>query len=94
MCIGQDGAYLRACSSAGYEFMARRGCELVSFSGLARLGIRDRLQRFDGRERLPQRPQVLVKVQPDEIYNLSGQSPWGCRSSSPSRRSRASASER
>ena len=77
---GQDGAYLaRLLLEQGYEvYGTSRDAQLVPFSGLVRLGIRDRVQRLsmavnDFRSVL----QVLVKVRPDEIYNLSGQSSVG-----------------
>ena len=77
---GQDGAYLaRLLLEQGYDvYGTSRDAQLVPFSGLVRLGIRDRVHRLsmavnDFRSVL----QVLVKVRPDEIYNLSGQSSVG-----------------
>ena len=77
---GQDGAYLA-------EYLLRKGYSVVgtsrdaqttSFSNLVRLGIADRVQResmatHDFRSVL----HLLRKVEPDEIYNLSGQSSVG-----------------
>ena len=77
---GQDGAYLA-------EFLLRKGYTVVgtsrdaqtsSFSGLKRLGIIDNVQlesmaTHDFRSVL----HVLRRVDPDEIYNLAGQSSVG-----------------
>ncbi len=77
---GQDGAYLS-------QLLLSKGCRVVgtsrdaqatSFSNLARLGIRDRVETVsmslnDFRSVL----QVLDKVAPDEIYNLAGQTSVG-----------------
>ena len=77
---GQDGAYLA-------EFLLRKGYTVVgtsrdaqtsSFSGLKRLGIIDNVQlesmaTHDFRSVL----HVLRRVEPDEIYNLAGQSSVG-----------------
>lgn len=74
---GQDGAYLaQLLLQKGYQVVgSSRDAQLVRFSNLARLGIRDQLQLesvslIDFRSVL----QALNKVQPDEIYNLAGQS--------------------
>jgi len=77
---GQDGTYLA-------ELLLRKGYSVVgtsrdaatsSFSSLARLGIADEIQfesmaTHDFRSVL----HLLRKVEPDEIYNLSGQSSVG-----------------
>ena len=77
---GQDGAYLAALLlTKGYEvFGTSRDAQLASFSNLVHLGVRDRVQTEsmagnDFRSVL----QVLMKVRPDEIYNLAGQSSVG-----------------
>jgi len=74
---GQDGAYLaRLLLGKGYEvFGTARDAQMSLFSNLHALGIRDRITVIsmapnDFRSVL----QVLTKVKPDEIYNLSGQS--------------------
>lgn len=77
---GQDGAYLA-------RLLLEKGCRVVGtsrdaqvsgFGNLARLGIRERVEVFsmainDFRSVL----QVLARVEPDEIYNLAGQSSVG-----------------
>ncbi len=77
---GQDGTYLA-------DFLLRKGYTVIgtsrdaqtsSFPGLTRLGIFDQVQResmatHDFRSVL----QLLSKTEPDEIYNLSGQSSVG-----------------
>ena len=77
---GQDGAYLAdSLLRKGYHVIGTsRDAQTASFSSLARLGIADRLQlesmaTHDFRSVL----QVLRKAEPDEIYNLSGQSSVG-----------------
>lgn len=74
---GQDGSYLaRYLLGHGYEVWGTsRDAHMASFRNLERLGIRDRvrlesLALNDFRSVL----QVLAKVQPDEVYNLGGQS--------------------
>src|SRR5258708_6415002 len=74
---GQDGAYLaRYLLSLGYEVWGTsRDAQIAPFSNLVRLGIKERvhlesLALNDFRSVL----QVLAKVQPDEVYNLGGQS--------------------
>jgi GDPmannose 4,6-dehydratase len=77
---GQDGSYLsRFLLDKGYEVHGTaRDAQVASFGNLHTLGIHDRV-RFhsmalnDFRSVL----QVLVNVQPDEIYNLAGQSSVG-----------------
>jgi GDPmannose 4,6-dehydratase len=74
---GQDGTYLgKLLLEKGYEvFGTSRDAETASFSNLRRLGISGEIHLMslslnDFRSIL----QVLVRVQPDEIYNLAGQS--------------------
>ncbi|HAX74440.1 MAG TPA: GDP-mannose 4,6-dehydratase [Cyanobacteria bacterium UBA11372] len=77
---GQDGAYLaQLLLNQGYDVCGTsRDAQISSFGNLVRLGIRDRLKLesvvlTDFRSVL----QVLKKVEPDEIYNLAGQSSVG-----------------
>jgi GDPmannose 4,6-dehydratase len=77
---GQDGAYLAQLLLAkGYQvFGASRDAQVASFENLSRLGIRDRValdsvSLIDFRSVL----QALMKIQPDEVYNLAGQSSVG-----------------
>lgn len=77
---GQDGAYLaELLLRKGYEvFGTSRDVNSHIFSGLDLLGVRDRVQLLsmsvtDFRSVL----QVLQKVRPEEVYNLSGQSSVG-----------------
>lgn len=77
---GQDGAYLaRLLLAKGYEVCGTsRDAQVSSFANLRRLGLRERVTLesmavTDFRSVL----QVLQKTQPDEIYNLSGQSSVG-----------------
>jgi GDPmannose 4,6-dehydratase len=77
---GQDGAYLaQLLLDKGYTVCgASRDAQSSSFQNLARLGIRDRIKLVsvalsDFRSVL----QVLSKTQPDEIYNLAGQTSVG-----------------
>ena len=74
---GQDGAYLaKLLLQNGYDVCGTsRDAQISSFHNLERLGIRRDVQLAsvalnDFRSVL----QVLFKVQPDEIYNLAGQS--------------------
>jgi len=73
---GQDGAYLaRLLVSKGYQVIgASRDAPMNRFEGLGRLGIRESItcvsmNLTDFRSVL----QVLKHEQPDEIYNLAGQ---------------------
>ncbi len=74
---GQDGAYL-ACFllEKGYEVWGTsRDAQASNFANLLRLGIRDRVKTVsmaanDFRSVL----QAISRSQPDEIYNLAGQS--------------------
>jgi GDPmannose 4,6-dehydratase len=77
---GQDGAYLaQLLLGKGYEvFGTSRDANLSPFGNLARLGIRERVSTLsvapnDFRSTLT----AIVQVEPDEIYNLSGQSSVG-----------------
>jgi GDPmannose 4,6-dehydratase len=77
---GQDGAYLaELLLGKGYEVVGTsRDANLASFSSLARLGIRERVRTIsvapnDFRSALT----ALVQTEPDEVYNLSGQSSVG-----------------
>ena len=77
---GQDGSYLaRFLLSKGYQvFGTSRDAQTASFSNLNKLGIMDSVKTFsmalnDFRSVL----QVLKNVEPDEVYNLSGQSSVG-----------------
>jgi GDPmannose 4,6-dehydratase len=77
---GQDGAYLsKLLLDKGYEVHGTsRDAEISSFQALRRLGIFERVQLtsmslIDFRSIL----QVLTRTQPDEVYNLAGQSSVG-----------------
>lgn len=77
---GQDGAYLaQLLLQQGYEVCGTsRDAQMSSFQNLVSLGIRDRVKLAsmaltDFRSVL----QVLSKFQPDEVYNLAGQSSVG-----------------
>ncbi|MBD2451086.1 GDP-mannose 4,6-dehydratase [Nostoc sp. FACHB-152] len=77
---GQDGAYLaQLLLNKGYVVCGTsRDAQISSFRNLAFLGIRDQIKLesvslTDFRSVL----QVLTKIQPDEVYNLAGQSSVG-----------------
>ncbi|MBD2165766.1 GDP-mannose 4,6-dehydratase [Calothrix membranacea FACHB-236] len=77
---GQDGAYLaQLLLKHGYEVCGTsRDAQISSFQNLMHLGIREQVKLesmalTDFRSVL----QVLTKIQPDEIYNLAGQSSVG-----------------
>ncbi len=77
---GQDGAYLaRLLLGKGYfVFGTSRDAQISSFRNLTQLGVRERIKvesvaLNDFRSVL----QVLKRVQPDEIYNLAGQTSVG-----------------
>jgi GDPmannose 4,6-dehydratase len=77
---GQDGSYLaELLLQKGYEVIGTsRDAQTASFANHDRLGIADRVRRVsmathDFRSVL----QVLKRYEPDEIYNLSGQSSVG-----------------
>lgn len=74
---GQDGAYLtKLLLEKGYEVHGTaRDAQMSTFANLVRLGVRESVKLYsmalnDFRSVI----QVLVKVKPDEIYNLAGQS--------------------
>ncbi|MBD2751871.1 GDP-mannose 4,6-dehydratase [Spirosoma validum] len=77
---GQDGAYLaKLLLDKGYQvYGGSRDAQMASFSNLARLGIQNFVQTVsisisDFRSVL----QTLLKIKPDEVYNLAGQSSVG-----------------
>jgi GDPmannose 4,6-dehydratase len=77
---GQDGAYLAQFLLArGYQVVgSSRDAQMSSFGNLVRLGVRHQIEvesvaLNDFRSVL----QALIKVEPDEIYNLAGQSSVG-----------------
>ncbi|BHH82665.1 GDP-mannose 4,6-dehydratase [Desulforhopalus sp. 52FAK] len=77
---GQDGAYLaQLLLQKGYEvFGASRDAQMASFANLKSLGINESVQKIslainDFRSVL----QAIQQVEPDEIYNLAGQSSVG-----------------
>ena len=77
---GQDGAYLaRYLLDKGYTvFGTSRDAQVSSFGNLVRLGIRERIEvesvsLNDFRSVL----QALTKTEPDEVYNLGGQTSVG-----------------
>lgn len=77
---GQDGAYLAAfLLEKGYRvYGSSRDAQIASFSNLAALGIRGHVQvesvsLTDFRSVI----QALAKIEPDEVYNLAGQSSVG-----------------
>jgi len=77
---GQDGSYLAAhLLNLGYTVVGTsRDAQASRFEGLTRLGIRDRvtvesMSLVDFRSTM----QVLSRTQPDEVYNLAGQTSVG-----------------
>ena len=77
---GQDGAYLaKLLVAKGYEvFGGSRDAQMSSFSNLKELAIKDKVKCVsisinDFRSTL----QTILKINPDEIYNLAGQSSVG-----------------
>ena len=77
---GQDGAYLaQLLLNKGYFVCGTsRDAQMASFQNLVRLGIREQVKLEsvalnDFRSVL----QILTKIQPDEVYNLAGQSSVG-----------------
>lgn len=77
---GQDGAYLsKLLLEKGYEvFGTSRDAQMSSFANLSKMGIRNSvivlsMAVTDFRSVI----QTLIKVRPDEIYNLAGQSSVG-----------------
>jgi len=77
---GQDGAFLaKFLLEKGYEvFGTSRDAQMKSFSNLVKLGIRESVH-FESMAINDFRSvlQVMTKIQPDEVYNLSGQSSVG-----------------
>src|SRR5271169_4784188 len=77
---GQDGAYLaKLLLDKGYEvYGTSRDAQTSSFGNLCKLGILDKVKLYsvavnDFRSVF----QALTKIEPDEIYNLAGQSSVG-----------------
>ena len=77
---GQDGSYLaQFLLNKGYKvYGGSRDAQMASFNGLKSLGILDKVNLVsvninDFRSTL----QTIIKVKPDEIYNLAGQSSVG-----------------
>ena len=77
---GQDGAYLaKLLLEKGYEvYGGSRDAQMASFGNLHRLGIRENVKAVslsinDFRSVL----QTILKIKPDEVYNLAGQSSVG-----------------
>ena len=77
---GQDGAYLaKMLVDKGYHvFGTARDAQMSTFPNLDKVGVKDKvtcvsMTLTDFRSVI----QTLVKVQPDEIYNLAGQSSVG-----------------
>lgn len=77
---GQDGAYLaQLLLNRGYRVAgSSRDAQISSFANLHRLGVREQVEvesvaLTDFRSVL----QALIKVEPDEVYNLAGQSSVG-----------------
>ncbi len=77
---GQDGAYLAdLLLKQGYSvYGTSRDAQMSSFSNLSRLGIREQI-KLDSMSLTDFRSvlQTLTKIQPDEVYNLAGQSSVG-----------------
>ncbi len=77
---GQDGAYLaRHLLDKGYQvFGTSRDAELSSFAGLKALGIHDQVRtRSMSSSDFRTVIQMMTEVEPDEIYNLAGQTSVG-----------------
>jgi len=77
---GQDGAYLaKLLLAKGYEvYGTSRDAQVTSFSNLIKLGIKDRVKLLsmsltDFRSVI----QAIKQTNPDEIYNLAGQTSVG-----------------
>src|ERR1700733_6310593 len=73
---GQDGAYLaHLLLSKGYQVHGvSRSVETGSFDRLIRIGVRDRIKLHTGNlSEFRSVVELVGKVQPDEIYNLAGQ---------------------
>jgi len=77
---GQDGAYLaELLLNKGYAVHGTsRDAEMASFDNLEALGIRDRIHVLSASPmEFRSILQAIMKVEPNEIYNLSGQSSVG-----------------
>lgn len=77
---GQDGAYLaQLLLSKGYTVVGTsRDAALSRFTNLARLGVRDQVNRVSmALSEFRSVAKTLQTFQPDEIYNLAGQSSVG-----------------
>lgn len=77
---GQDGAFLaRMLLEKGYEVHGTsRDAWASSFPNLRKLGILDRVRcHFMATNDFRSVLQILAKIEPDEIYNLSGQNSVG-----------------
>jgi GDPmannose 4,6-dehydratase len=83
---GQDGAYLAyLLLERGYDvYGTSRDAQISSFQNLVFLGIRDCV-KFESMTLTDFRSvlQVLSKIQPDEVYNLAGQTSVGLSFSQP-----------
>jgi GDPmannose 4,6-dehydratase len=77
---GQDGSYLaQFLLEKGYEVCGTsRDAQIAQFKNLERLGIKDRV-KFESVSSVDFRSvlQALTRVEPDEVYNLAGQSSVG-----------------
>lgn len=77
---GQDGAYLaQLLLGKGYQvFGSSRDAQVMHFDSLRYLGIKERV-KLDSVSLIDFRSvlQALIKIQPDEIYNLAGQTSVG-----------------
>jgi GDPmannose 4,6-dehydratase len=77
---GQDGAYLaKLLLQKGYQvYGTSRDAQASSFGNLARLGIRSQINELSmAVNDFRSVAQTISRVQPDEIYNLAGQSSVG-----------------
>lgn len=77
---GQDGAYLaQLLLKQGYVVCGTsRDAQMASFRNLVKLGIRDRVQLSSMALRdFRSVVQTLTRFDPDEVYNLAGQSSVG-----------------
>src|SRR5258707_3852559 len=77
---GQDGAYLaKLLLEKGYKVCGTsRDAQMATFRNLERLKIREALRvEFGALNDVRSVIRVLFKIQPDEIYNLAGQSSVG-----------------
>jgi GDPmannose 4,6-dehydratase len=77
---GQDGAYLaKLLLNKGYTvYGTSRDAQVSSFRNLEYLGIRDRVElRSAALNDFRSVLQVMSKIQPDEVYNLAGQTSVG-----------------